>query len=569
MDRPGLESVPADALFASLDRWAAERMEAPALHFIRNLEGDQSHCTFGDVRALADAGAASLHAAGIRPRDRLLLDLHTDARFVAAILGAFHLGAWPASVAPLAHRRGEAAELDWRHHVEALRPAAVVSAGEVPDTGVPVLHPDALLEPAGAVPPRAAAEDMRYVQFSSGSTGAPKALVLGMPGIAFNLERMRELIPIHDDDHIVSWLPMYHDMGLFGTLLLALHTGCELTLMDPSLFTRSPLLWFTAIQQARGRITVGPPSAMKAAFELLRRRPPEGLDLSRCDRWICGSEQVTPELITAYREVIGPYGAPPEGLKPVYGMAEITLTATLPPIGRGQIVEVVDRARFEHEHVAERADAGAADDVSEPDATPTESTTATTLGWTGVGHILRGQQLRIVDDAGEDLPDGCVGRILLASPSLYLGEFDGDDFTPREGAWHDTGDLGYTRGEELFITGRRRELIIKNGRNYAPERIEELAGTVDGVGRSAAFGLFDPARQTERAVLVAEVHPRVLTDAGQRDALRLAVRTALVQAGYELDEVRLVPRGSLPRTTSGKIKRTACREAARAEAADA
>ena len=544
MDRPGLATVPDDAFFASLDRWARERPDSPALHFVEDLQGSTVTCNYSEIAELERRGASALNAAGVTAGDRVLLDLPTGRAFVAAILGAFRIGAVPASVAPMAQRRGDAAEAEWLHHVEAILPRAIVTSGEPPKTESSlILQAEDLLDSAPeSAPDRVASSTMRYVQFSSGSTGSPKALVLGMPGIAFNLERMRELIPIHDDDHILSWLPMYHDMGLFGTMLLTLYTGSQITLMDPSLFARSPLFWFTIIERSGARLAVAPPSAMKASFELLKRRPPKSLDLSLCKRWICGSEQVTPELIAQYHEVLGPYGAPEAGLKPVYGMAEITLTATLPPLGRGQVVEKIDRRRFEQNHLAELTDAD------------------TGIGWTGVGHILRDQKVKIVDDAGQPLPDGQIGHILLDSPSLYIGTLLGDTFTPRPPGWHDSGDLGYLRGDELFITGRARDLIIKNGRNYAPERIEELASTVEGVGRGAAYGVFDPDRQTERAELIVEVHPRVLGDPTQRDGVRLGVRQALARAGYELDAVRLCARGSLPRTTSGKIRRAACRD---------
>jgi acyl-CoA synthetase (AMP-forming)/AMP-acid ligase II len=557
MARPGLDPVPAGALFDSLDRWAEQKPDAEALRFVRDLGGESEAFSYADVQALRLAGARLLASQGIGAGQRVLLDLPTDERFVAAILGAFHLGAWPASVAPMEVRRGEAAEQEWRHHLEVFAPDLIISAGTPPESAVPLLAADAFLEAHSRdepAPPCADPQSMRYVQFSSGSTGSPKPIVLGMEGIAFNLERMREHIPIHDDDRVFSWLPMYHDMGLFGTLLLALHTGCQLTLMDPGLFSRAPMTWFQSIDRFRARITVGPPSALKASLELLRRRPPESLDLSSCDRWICGSEQVTPEVMQSFAEVLAPYGMDRKVLHPVYGMAEITLTATLPPPRRVAPVEVIDRARFEDEHRAQTVDL-----TTEADDFP-PSTTETTLGWTGVGQVMPGQACRIVDEDGQVVADGVVGRVELDSPSLYLGTLQGEQFLPREAGWHDTGDLGYLRGDELFITGRRRELIIKNGRNYAPERIEELAATIDGVGRSAAFGDFDPQRQTERAVLVAEAHPRVLRESAQRDQLRLQVRQALARAGYELDEVRLIPRGELPRTTSGKIRRAACRE---------
>lgn len=531
-----------EGVFERLDRWVREMPDAPCYHFVRDLTGNKQGFTYAEVEQLYRSASASYRAAGLQAGDRILLDLQTDEYFAAAILGAFHLGLIPASVAPLEQRRGPAALQDWQHHVDSLAPAAIISRHASKAPGIRVLHPEELTQgnPDDAGP-RAPADQVAYVQYSSGSTGAPKPLVLGLPGIASNLQGMHKHIPMERGEHITSWLPMYHDMGLFGTLLLVLHSGAQLTVMDPSLFARSPLLWFTVMDEAKTNICVAPPSAMKAAFELLKRRPPASLDLASCTRWICGSEQVTPELIALFHEAICPYGPPAEALKPVYGMAEITLAATMAPHGRGQVIAEVDRSTFE----------------SEGRAVPPQG--SETLGWTGVGEMMMRQSMRIVNDEGEVQPDNVVGRIELDSPSLYLGTLDAGEFTPRPAGWHDTGDLGFRRGKELFITGRRRELIIKNGRNYVPERIEEMAATVEHTGRAAAFGVFDPRRQTERAILAIEAHPRAMAEPSHRDAMRLAVRHALADAGYELDEVLLVERGALPRTTSGKIRRSAAR----------
>lgn len=532
-----------DDFFMRLDRWVRETPDDPCYHVVRDLAGNRDSFSYAEVERLYRSAAASFRAAGLNPGDRVLLDLQTDEHFAAAVLGAFHLGLTPASVAPLEQRRGPAALQDWQHHVDSLAPAAIVSRGAPSTHGLLVLHPEELAqgdpEQAG---PRAPADQVAYVQFSSGSTGAPKPLVLGLQGISSNLQGMQTHIPMKRGERLVSWLPMYHDMGLFGTLLLVLHAGAQLTMMDPSLFARSPMLWSSIMEAVKTDICVAPPSAMKAAFELLRRRPPASLDLSSCTRWICGSEQVTPELIELFHEVVCPYGAPAAALKPVYGMAEITLAATMAPLDRGQVIADVDREIFEAEGRAVAPQG------------------ASRLGWTGVGHMMSGQQVRIVDEAGKVLPDDQVGRIELDSPSLFLGTLDAGVFTPRLAGWHDTGDLGFLRGPELFITGRRRELIIKNGRNYVPERIEDMAGTVEHTGRAAAFGVFDPRRQTERAILAVEAHPRAMAKPEQRDAMRLAVRHALAEAGYEVDEVLLVERGALPRTTSGKIRRTAARD---------
>jgi len=524
-----------EELFLRLEAHAAEAPGELAVRIWTDLNGAAVELDRAGVLELARRGAAAFRARGLVAGDRVLVDLPTSEELVAAILGAFHLGAWPASVAPFSHRRGGAAEAEWSALIERLQPAAVVSgATDLPAGGVPVMAAAELLaaDPASAGP-RAAAADTSYVQFSSGSTGTPKALVLGMPGVVFNIEAMLQSIPLDATDRIVSWLPVYHDMGLFGCLLLALYGRIPITVMDPSLFARNPLVWLKALDEFRGTATVGPPSAVKATLEFQQRRPLEGLDLSCLKVWLCGAEQVTPAIIERFAEQLSGDGLDGKVLFPTYGMSEITLAATMPPPGRGPVVRELGG-----------------------------------LGWASVGSPLPGQAMRVVDEAGDELPDGEIGRVLLDSPSLYTDVLDRGELTPREG-WLDTGDLGFTVDGELHITGRSRELIIKGGRNYAPERLEELATMFEGVARALAFGAFDERRQTERAVVMAEVHPRELADAGKRDALRLGLRKHLGEAGYEIDEVILEARGGLPRTTSGKLRRGVAKQAyvaARAEA---
>ena len=523
-----------EELFERIEASAAEAPEEVGVRLWTDLQGTIVPLDRARILELERRGAAAYRARGLSSGDRVLLDLPTSEALLAALLGAFHLGVWPACVAPLSHRRGGAAEAEWGALVERLQPALVVSEEQVPADGVAVMPAAELLaaDPAGCGP-RAPAAEMKYVQFSSGSTGTPKALVLGMEGIVFNIEGMLQSIPLDSRDRVVSWLPVYHDMGLFGTLLLAIYGRLVITLMDPSLFTRNPLVWLRAMDESRATGTVGPPSAIKATLEFQKRRPAADLDLSACRVWLSGAEQVTPEIVRRFGEELAGVGVRGEILVPVYGMSEITLAATMPPPGRPPVVRELDG-----------------------------------LGWTSVGVPMAGQRMRVVDEAGEELPEGRVGTVLLDSPSLYTHVFDRGELTARSG-WLDTGDLGFVADGELHITGRSRELIIKGGRNYAPERLEELATLFDGVDRALAFGVFDERRQTERAVVLAEVHPRQLAKAVKRDVLRLGLRKHLAEAGYEVDEVILAPRGTLPRTTSGKLRRSAAKEDYLAERAAA
>lgn len=548
--------VQAYEFFDCFERWVREKPNQLAQRYIVNASMECEEYSFADLMRMTKAAAAAYRQAGLGKGDRVLIELPTCAGFAAAILGAFYLGVVPAVIAPAAMRSAETAQREWLHHVEMVQPKMVVSlqaptAGEngwpqhpgvVHAERVQHMHPDTLR----AGDPDAAGErvgnrDMAYIQFSSGSTGDPKALLLEMEGIVFNLERMGRRIPVLPSDRILSWLPVYHDMGLFGTFMLCVYIGGEITLMDPSLFSRSPLLWFRVADKFRCTGTVGPPSALSGALAMLERRPPGPLDFSHFSLWLVGAEQVTSHLVRRFQRILADYNMPPNALDPVYGMAEITLAATIPDQFEIASWDRVRREPFEVEGVAYPA----ADDMADEDC----------LEWTACGYPLDDQYLRITDDDENDLPDRHVGHILLKSPSLYSGFVHGEKFTPRQGEWHDTGDLGYVADGLLYITGRSREVIIKNGRNYAPERLEDLAATVDGVGRGAAFGVFDPRRETETVVLYVEVHNRFLRDAAGRDQVRMRIRKALTDAGFAVDQIELAPRRTLALTTSGKIRR--------------
>ncbi|HXV60963.1 MAG TPA: acyl-phosphate glycerol 3-phosphate acyltransferase, partial [Vicinamibacteria bacterium] len=239
---------------------------------------------------------------------------------------------------------------------------------------------------------------------------------------------------------------------------------------------------------------------------------------------------------------MAPYGVSETALKPVYGMAENTLATTMPSLSDAPLVDWVERERYE----------------SEGRAVPSRAEGA--LGWVSVGRVLFGQSLKVASASGDELPDRRVGRLLVRSPSLHSAILRGESLVPRSGEWLDTGDLGYCADGNLYVTGRARDIVIKGGRNVSPERIEELASTTsDRIGRCVAFGVHDESRETERLVVAAEVHPRLAFDSAERDRLRLAVRSELAGAGYQVDEVVLLRRGTLPRTTSGKLRRGAAR----------
>jgi len=526
---------------------ARHRGDDPAVAFVTDGSGATLTLTWSEVEAGAWRARRAFEARGLRPGDRVVLAMPTSKTYLSALLGAMWGGLLPSTLPSLNGPATSAGVLgEWRAMVEAFAPSLVVGDDVPASLDVPALSPGELERFDPGTTPERSYEQLRelaYIQFTSGSTGRPRGLALRWSGIRANLDAIARCGPIEEHDSVVSWLPMYHDMGLFGTLLTALHVGCRCLYMDPSLFARNPLRWLRLLQERRATIAVAPPSALQRCLELMRRRE-TGVNLSTLRKILCGSEPIAPAVIDSFRAVLVPRGVPETALKPVYGLAEATLAVTFPRPDRPPRLDRVSREAFDARGRAEPASA-AGDDAHV---------------WVSVGEPLPEVSLRIVDEGGEAVPPRTVGTVLVRSPSVVSAFVENGTLSPRIEEWLDTGDLGYVADGELFVTGRRKDVIIKYGRNHSPDRLEQLACLTDGVRHAAAFGVFEETTFTERIVIVVEARSKDLGTAAGRDRLKLAVRGQLQDAGYVVDEIGLAPRGELPRTTSGKIRRRHCRE---------
>lgn len=539
------EDEPTGHLLRRIAWRARSTPDGIALRFILDAGGAEQTLTWAELERRAWAARETFRARGLVAGDRVLLLLPTGAEHATILLGALWAGLVPTTLYPYTITSA-GAEQELRDLIANFAPRATIGAGGFAEACGLDIPLQAFARSASA--PEAdysLLQSLSYVQFTSGSTGRPRGLALEWRAIEANLEVIQGTLAAAPGKQAVSWLPMYHDMGMFGSLLAMLHAGCEHTLMDPKLFAGNPLLWLRVLHERRANITVAPPSALRACLDLMRRRPPEGLDLSCVQQVVCGAEPIPPGLPQAFAEVFAPYGVAESALRPCYGLAEATVAVSFTPLGRAPLVDRIGRQRFE----------------ADGEAVPMRDRGPDSVEWVSAGHVLPGMEVQIRDDHGQALPERRVGQVWLQSPSLYSAVLQDAQFQPRSGQWLDTGDLGYLADGDLYITGRRKDIIIKNGRNYSPERLEYLASLADGVRRCAAFGVFDDARSTERIVLVIEAQVRHFESAELRDRLRLDVRGQLHAAGYQVDEVRLVPKGSLPLTTSGKVRRQACREA--------
>jgi 1-acyl-sn-glycerol-3-phosphate acyltransferase len=539
-------------------RWHAES-DPGRVHVVLRLddEGEQ-RITYGELWARAGGVAAGLRARGIARGESVALMLRTEPGFFSAFFGVLLAGAVPVPIYPPT-RPARLEEYAARQvkildnaqarllvtFAEVERVAALLRARVRSLTGVTTL--ERLAAAPAAPPPAIGTEDPALIQYTSGSTGDPKGVLLSHANLLANIRALGRALGVRPDDVCVSWLPLYHDMGLIGMWLGSLYHGVPVVILPPLAFLARPGRWLRAISAHRATISAAPNFAFDLCVKRVTDAELEDVDLGRWRLALNGSEAVSPETIERFVTRFASRGFRAEAMCPVYGLAESSVGLTMPPAGRGPLVDRVRRETFERSRRAEPAAAG------EPSP----------LAFVSCGSPLPGHALRIVDATGTPLPDRVEGGVQFRGPSVTSGYFRNPEATAavmRDG-WMDSGDLGYRAGGELYVTGRRKDVIIKAGRNLYPQEVEELVGDVPGVrkGCVAAFGVGDPAIGTERLIVVAETRATA-PEAWAR--LEAAVRERVVDAlGLPPDTVLMAAPGSVLKTSSGKIRRSATRDA--------
>jgi acyl-CoA synthetase (AMP-forming)/AMP-acid ligase II len=399
-----------------------------------------------------------------------------------------------------------------------------------------------------ARPVRPGPSDLALVQFSSGTTVDPKPVALSHRAVAAQTEILTGFFPdgfFPDKRELrqscVSWLPLYHDMGLIGCVFPALARDATLTLFSPELFVARPALWLRTLSRYRATISPAPNFAFGQCLTRVSDADMKGVDLSGWRTALNGAESISPPVLRAFCERFARWGFRPEAMTPVYGMSEAALAVTFSDLGRPSRIGRFDREKLAREGKAREAPAGR-EIVS-------------------VGRPVPGFRLRIVDPGGRDLPKGSAGRVWIQGPSLmdgYLGDPEATARALRDG-WLDTGDLGFRYGDgggELYLTGRAKDAIILRGRNYAPEEIERAVEEVPGVrsGCAAAASWLPEDAPGEILVLFVEASREAAPE--ELAALPEACREAVLGAtGLAVDRLEVLSPGTLPRTSSGKLRR--------------
>ncbi len=503
---------------------------------------------------------ASLRAQGVRPGDRVALVLPTDPLFIDAFLGVLAAGGVPTPLYP-PFRLGR---LDEYHARTAAMLAACNAAAVIADSRVRrilgetvsrwrprlgVIAAEGLTRGELAPPVPRGIDDLALVQFSSGTTVRPKPVALSNRQVLANTDAILDFLPPNPRDPDgtpyrqagVSWLPLYHDMGLIGCIFVALRRPGPLTLLPPELFLSKPAAWLRAISRHRATISPAPNFAYALCVERITDDELEDVDLSSWRLALNGAEPVSPGVLRRFEERFKPYGLRSTALNPVYGLSEAALAVTFSDPGRA-----FQARRFRRDALAIGTVVEARRELGV--GAPDEGPDPLTIELASVGRPLRGFGVEIRGDRGELLPSAKVGRIWVSGPSLMSGYLDRAD-DPIVDGWLDTGDLGFLYKGDLYVHGRAKDVIILRGANHAPQDIESAVDGVEGVRAGCAAAVGDQADDGERLVLFVEYRE-------EREELAEECRRAVLAAtGLDPSLVVLLPAGSLPRTSSGKIRR--------------
>jgi fatty-acyl-CoA synthase len=494
--------------------------------------------------------AAALQARGVRPGDHVALLSPTTRQLVTAIQATWLAGA-TIVVLPLPMRLSSIEEFvaQTRQRIRNADARLCIVDPELadfvtPEPGDPPMLGFADLgdgDPAGWVRPDDDAERLVILQFTSGSTSDPKGVMLPDRVLRANLDAIAEAARLDpDDDVLVSWLPLYHDMGLVGLLTLPMSTGTALVLGAPQDFTARPSRWMEWLSTYGGTATAGPNFSYVLATRALDRA--ERLDLSRLRIALNGAEPIDPDQVEAFVAAGARHGLRAGAVFPAFGMAEVAIAGTFPAPMSGMVTDCVDRRVLETERYAAPVEPG------------TDGSRRLAL----LGRPVPGLEIRIVDpETGVPLRDREVGELEIRGTSVTTGYYKRPDANADlfHDGWLCTGDLAYTLDGQLVMCGRIKDVIIVGGRNVFPEDVERAVGGLDGVraGNVIAFGV-DGDRGRETLVVVAE------TKADDGEAVRRQIHDRVKDVvGVPPKDIVLVAPGTLPKTSSGKLQRSLCR----------
>ncbi len=556
-----VQSEPSDALTLTevLD-WHVRTHPQRTHITLQDEAGLETEISYAALHQGATKIASGLMERGLQPGQSVAIMLPTSRDYFCCFFGVLLAGGVPVPIYPPArlsqledHLRRHAGILSnaltamlitvpeaklvarlLQAQVETLR--AVVTVADLADLSAPGHTPVYALKTG----------DIALLQYTSGSTGNPKGIVLSHANLLANIRAMGQATQVTSADVFVSWLPLYHDMGLIGAWLASLYFACPLVVMSPLTFLARPERWLWAIHKHRGTLAASPNFGYELCLRKISDEAIEGLDLSSWRMAFNGAEPVSPDTITNFTQRFSRYGLRPEAMTPVYGLAECSVGLAFPPPTRGPLIDRIKRDKFVRSGQAEVAS------TEEADA----------LRFVACGRPIPGHQIRIVDATGSEVGERVEGRLEFKGPSVTSACFRNPEQTRQmfHGEWLDSGDYAYLAAGDIYLTGRAKDIIIRAGRNIYPHELEEAVGDIPGIrkGCVAVFGSPDPVSGTERLVVLAETRE---SDPGKLEELRSRINALTLDIlGMPADDTVLAPLHSVLKTSSGKIRRAACRE---------
>ena len=531
------------------------------------LAGDdkETRMTYGELDHQARAISARLQkldAAG----DRVLLLYPTSLEYITAFFGCLYAGAVPVPAYP--PRRNRPDPRIQAMATDAQATLALTTISILTDIQQRIEHTSDLKglrclgtchpEPTGDTEswqePAADSDSLAFIQYTSGSTASPKGVMLSHGNLLYMVAQLQQVFEIRPEGMGVSWLPLYHDMGLIGGVILALYTGGSLALLSPMDFAQRPLRWLQAISQHKATVSGGPSFAYQLCVDKITSEERATLDLSSWRLALCGAEPIDAEVLDRFSDTFAPCGFRTEAFCPGYGLAEATLSVSAKVSSTAPVVCAVQRAALEHGRVVENGGK--------------EQGGHTLLG---CGQVLPGLKALIVDpESLTQCPPDRVGEIWVSGRSMGRGYWNRPEETAHtfhafladtgEGPFLRTGDLGFVKDGELFVAGRLKDLIIIRGLNYDPHDIEVTAQRSHPALQphgGAAFSL--PVAGEERLVILHELR-RTHRRADTEEIVKAIRRAVAEEQELPVHTVALVRPGAIARTSSGKVQRYLCRQ---------
>ncbi|HEX9840141.1 MAG TPA: AMP-binding protein [Anaerolineales bacterium] len=517
--------------------------------------------TYEQLLRGASAYARVLAREGIQPGEVVVLILQHDEDLIFSFVGAVLHGAIPSIMPFLTEKLSpERYRADLSALISVTKPAAIVTYPQF-ETEVRAAIKDGdsvrSVIVADRVEPQARInvdelagftrrpEDIILLQHSSGTTGLQKGVALSHRSVFNQLDAYGTSLSLSEDDVIVSWLPLYHDMGLIAGFLMPILSGVPLVLMSPFDWVRAPYKLLQAVSKYHGTLTWLPNFAYNFCAQKIRDRHIEGVDLSSWRSVINCSEPVRWESHQAFYERFKNHGLRLEALQTSYAMAENVFGVTQSQLGSIPAVEEIDREAFMSERLAK-----------DPfDGRPS-------MKMMSSGRPLENVKVKIIDEDGSDVSERVIGEIAIQSDCMLTGYYNRPDLTEKafRNGWHLTGDYGYMNNGEVFVSGRKKDMIIVGGKNVYPQDLEALTYEVAGVhsGRSVAFGLFDEAQGTEEVVIISEVDSE---NPNEHQRIADAIRQHVTKnSAIALRYVKVVGPKWILKTSSGKTARSANKE---------